>query len=270
MDQRYNVYFAGQILEGHDPDAVRASLAKLFKADGPTLDRLFSGNTRLIKKDCDKATALKYKQAMERAGARPVIKASSEDGGGTAPSPPPAPAPEQEQSAAEKIAALAAAAGAGDDPSPSASEPEPESSDTLHLCPDGTEVLRPDERAAPVEAAIDTGSLEVEEAGPPLADPTVETASAPDTSHLSMGSVGEDIPNLPSNTTKLDPDTSSLDLSPEGTDFSDCRPEEVATPDLDLSAIDLAPAGSDVLREDERGAKPAPAAPSTDHISLSE
>ena len=266
MDQRYNVYFAGQILDGHDPDAVRASLAKLFKADGQNLDKLFSGSNRLIKKDCDKATALKYKQAMERAGARPVIKASAERVGSAAP----APAPEQAQTAAEKIAALAAAADTGGDSRPSGSAAAPKSRDTLDLCPDGTEVLRPEERAAPVEAAIDTAGLEVEEAGLPLADATLETAPAPDTSHLSMGTVGEDIPNLPSDVTLLEPDTSSLALSPEGTDFSDCKPEEAAVPELDLSAIDLAPAGSEVLREDERGGKPVTPTPNTDHIGLSE
>jgi len=266
MDQRYNVYFAGQVLEGHDPDDVRTRLAKLFKADDTTLDKLFSGSARIIKKDCDKSTALKYKQAMERAGAQPLIKVSAEGGDSTTPSPP----IEQTQSAAEKIAALAAAADHGGDSSPSRSEPEPPSGETLDLCPDGTEVLRPDERAAPVEAVIDTAGLKVEDAGVPLADTVRETETAPDTSHLTMGEVGEDIPNLPSEVSELEPDTSSLALSPEGSDFSDCTPAQAAVPDVDLSAIALAPAGSDVLREDERGGKTHPPAPKTDHIGLAE
>ena len=69
MNKRFDVYFAGQILDGKDPDNVRANLAKLFKADDSTLDLLFSGKAYLVKRECDRDTALKYKKAMERAGA---------------------------------------------------------------------------------------------------------------------------------------------------------------------------------------------------------
>ena len=75
MEARYNIYFAGQLIEGQDLAGVRTRIGKLFKADAATLDKLFSGKTQLLKRDCDKATALKYKQAMEQAGALPVIKA---------------------------------------------------------------------------------------------------------------------------------------------------------------------------------------------------
>ena len=71
MDARYSIYFAGELLDGHDRATVRAGLAKLFNADEATLDKLFSGKAQMIKRGCDKATALKYKQAMERAGAQP-------------------------------------------------------------------------------------------------------------------------------------------------------------------------------------------------------
>ena len=72
MDPQYDIYFAWEMLDGHEPAAVRAGLGKLFKADDATLDKLFSGKRLLIKRGCDKATALKYKQAMEKAGARPA------------------------------------------------------------------------------------------------------------------------------------------------------------------------------------------------------
>ena len=58
MEARYNVYFAGQLRAGHDLASVRDQLARLFKADTATLDKLFSGKTQLVKRDCDKATAL--------------------------------------------------------------------------------------------------------------------------------------------------------------------------------------------------------------------
>lgn len=70
MEARYNIYFAGQLLAGHALAGVRENIARLFNADDATLDKLFSGKAQLVKRDCDKATALKYKQAMEQAGAR--------------------------------------------------------------------------------------------------------------------------------------------------------------------------------------------------------
>ena len=104
MDARYNVYFAGQLLAGHALVRVRDNIARLFNADDATLDKLFSGKPQLIKRDCDKATALKYKQAMEQAGALPVIKAIASQAPtatvDTAARP---------MTAAERIAALAAA-----------------------------------------------------------------------------------------------------------------------------------------------------------------
>ncbi len=269
MSERYNIYFAGEILQGHDPDRVRAGLAKLFKADEKTLDLLFSGDARLIKRDCDKATALKYKQAMERAGAKPRIKAGA---GGEAGAAPPGTA-EKAPDSAGKIAALAAADDVGKygaAPAPTAPPLASGDDDSLALCPDGTEVLRPHERPAPVVAQIDTTGLEVAEAGLRLSEEKASPGVAPDTSHLAMGEVGETIPNLPRESATLDPDTSALDLSPAGTDFSDCATPEATAPELDLSGIAMAPPGAEVLTEAERKRPSHPPPPETGHISLSE
>jgi hypothetical protein len=84
-----------------------------------------------------------------------------------------------------------------------------------------------------------------------------------------MGGVGEMIPNLPSDQIPLSPNTDAIDLSPAGTDFTDCAPPEAEAPPLDLSGMDLAPAGTDVLEEKYRK-KAQPEAPATDHISLEE
>ena len=73
MEVRYNIYYAGTVLEGHDIASVRQQLGRLFKADDVTLDKLFSGQPQMIKRDCDKATALKYQEAMKKAGAKPLI-----------------------------------------------------------------------------------------------------------------------------------------------------------------------------------------------------
>ena len=74
MDTRYNVYFAGEVLAGQDLAKVRQGIGQLFKANEAMVNKLFNGRMHMVKRDCDKPTALKYKRAMEKVGARPVIK----------------------------------------------------------------------------------------------------------------------------------------------------------------------------------------------------
>ena len=275
METRYNIYFAGQLLEGQDLATVRDKLAKLFNADQPTLDKLFSGKAQLLKRDCDKATALKYQQAIERAGGQPIVKANQE----SAATPPPTPIPEKTMTAAQRIAALAAAPDESSYRNESTSSVNPQhaaAADTaqhdadqegLNLAPTGADVLRDDERTAPVISAVDTSGLEIDAAAMRLSEEPPPPPAAPDTSHLDMGSVGEMIPNLPSAQVPVTPDIDAIKLSPEGTDFADCAPPEPETPLLDLSALDIAPPGTDVLEEQYRN-KEQSAAPPTDHLSL--
>lgn len=90
--ERFDIYFAGQLLPDHDPAAVKAWLGKQFKLQGEALDRLFSGQSVRIKQDVDLDTAGRYRAAFRQAGAlldiRPV--------GAAAPQPAPAGADSQE------------------------------------------------------------------------------------------------------------------------------------------------------------------------------
>ncbi len=291
MEQRFNIYYAAQVVEGCDPAEVRANLGKLFKANEQTLDKLFSGKAQLLKRDCDEATAQKYQQAMQRAGAvalvRAVQEAAAAPSSTTAPTAAPA-AAEKPMTAAERIAALAAAEGdsrfradAAPDASPTqnkaagndaaadaspASEPPPQDG-SLGLEPAGTAVLKEEERTPPVQREVDTGDLAVDASAQRLSDEPPPPPPAPDTSHLDMGAPGETIPNLPGDTADIQPDISTLDLSPEGTDFTDCAADEPIAPDIDLSALDLAPSGAELLEQSERRRQEA-APPSTDHLSV--
>lgn len=267
MEQQYNVYFAGHLQEGHDIASVRANIGRLFKADEATLDKLFSGTPQLLKKACDKNTAVKYKQAMEKAGAKPIIKAV-ENAAVAAPEPKIQPGAKQQLSAAEKIAALASAPDLDAyREAPAAAEQQSAEDELASIAPAGADVLRPEERSEPVSRDIDTGDMGLGAAGENLAEPAPAPPPAPATGHLDMGEVGDTIPTLPDERPLLDPDISALDLSPQGTDFSDCASPEAAAPELDLSALDLAAAGSDVLEESYRH-KDTAKAPATDHLEL--
>jgi len=270
MEERYNVYFAGQVLDGYDRSSVRDKLAKVFNADQATLDKLFSGKTQLIKRDCDQATALQYREAMERAGAVPIVKLIDTAAATTKT------APARTMTAAEKIAALAAApdtslyssgaSGASSQALTQAAAPEPGG---IALAPAGTEVLREEERPAPVIREVDTSGLAMDTAAKRLSEAAPPPPAAPDTRHLSMADAGDIIPNLPRFTVPLSPVIDGLALSAPGTDFSDCAAPEPPALQLDLSALAILPPGTALLEEQYRNRQHG-AAPSTDHISLTE
>ncbi|MCB1707765.1 MAG: hypothetical protein KDI10_03385 [Halioglobus sp.] len=270
MEARYNIYFAGQLLAGHALAGVRENIARLFNADDATLDKLFSGKAQLVKRDCDKATALKYKQAMEQAGARPVIKASAAT---APPADTPAAAP-RPMTAAERIAALAAGPDLAYQRKPDAAAAAPavapatdRAGGGIQLAPAGTAVLTPGERQPPASSTVQAPALEVHARGQRLSDAPPAPPPPPDTSHLSAGPAGERLPTLPSARAPLSPDTSAIALAPDGTDFSDCAAPEPAPPVLDLSGIALAGPGADVLEKQYRNRHDQPP-PATDHLAL--
>ena len=236
MNSLYDVCFAGQLLPGQELQAVRQKIQKLFNASPETLDKLFSGKTQMVKRGCDEQTARKYQQAMERAGALAIIRAPD------------------------------AASTQANSPASPGAESQTENSG-LNLAPAGSEVLRPEERAVVATNEIDVSDIELTAAGSDLGEPVEATATAPDTSHLSMGEVGEDIPKLLDSSTPLKPNIDDISLSPEGTDYSDCAPPEAETPALDLSNIEIAAVGSDVLEEQYKKTGDDKA-PDTDHITL--
>jgi hypothetical protein len=268
MDPKYDVCFAGELQEGQNLADVRSGLGKLFKADEATLDKLFSGKVQLLKRGCDRATALKYQKAMERAGAKPNIRADP-DCKATAIRR--ETKPDTAMTAAERIASLAAAPDAGqNDSSRAVDERESDTAEgDINLAPPGSDVLRPEERVEEEEPNIDTSAIEIMATGVNLSDLSGEPPAAPDTSHLSMGEVGEDIPTLASSAVPISPDIAGISLSPEHSDFSDCAPEPAEAPEHDLSGLILAASGADMLEEAHRPKQDSPV-PSTEHLALDE
>lgn len=76
IDQRYDIYFSGQLLPDRDPDQVRQAVGQLFSAEDKMLERLFSGQPVRIKRAVDQDTAATYRLRFRDAGAlidiRPV------------------------------------------------------------------------------------------------------------------------------------------------------------------------------------------------------
>ena len=256
MEKRYNVYFSGQVMNGHEYASVRSKLAKVFSANEQTLDKLFSGKPQIIKKSCDRATAQKYLQALTQVGAQALIKQI------------PPPEPTAPLTRAERIAAVAAGGGESTVTTvdPAYIEPAPEATG-LNLAATGADLLRPEERLEDASASINISGIQLSDADQPLAEVRLEAPPPPATDHLSTAEPGELIPTLARQQDIIEPDISEIDLSPQGTDLSDCNPAPATTPEITLDHMELAAAGSDLLSEQER-VKPAPPPPNTDHLSV--
>lgn len=213
-DPRYDIYFRGEILAGADASMVKAAIAKIFKANDAKLDLLFSGKVNTIKKSVDKATAAKYQQAFKQAGAKAVIT----------------------------LAKDASSAEASQSP---ASQPKPDTKTpsaiegSWDILPTGSDLLKPDERRNIPDADVDTSAIKILSPFAEIEVAEKDVPEAPDTTHISVANVGED----------MNPD----------------RAAPVAELDLDLSAFSIAEAGAILVDKKE---KEIPSAPDTNHIKL--
>ena len=206
--ERYDIFFAGQCLQGHDPQAVRAALGRLFKADDPTLDRLFCGQRQRIKGGCDAATANRYRQALTAAGAKVSIAPAS-----------------------ARVAPAAAAASAAASSAPTSSPPAAPDSGGLTLA-DAGERLGP---AAAEVAALTPPDFDLAEVGADLGPPPSPPPPAPDTSALSLAREGGDLSDCapePAPAPALD--LSHMELAETGSDLlseAERQRPQVAAPD---------------------------------------
>jgi uncharacterized protein YbjQ (UPF0145 family) len=69
MATQYNIIFEGKLLPGKDVDSVKKALMASLKADTKAIDRLFSGNRVVIRKNVNEATGEKFRKTFESAGA---------------------------------------------------------------------------------------------------------------------------------------------------------------------------------------------------------
>lgn len=256
----YAIVFDGTLKPGFETNQVKANFAKVFKSDVARVEALFSGKPVVIKKGLDKASAAKYQQVLQKAGAeiKVMVQKTAAPAHTTSPNTP------QEQTPGKSTPATQ---------NTSAKMPE--------VLPAGEELLRPEERKKIVAPAIDTSHLQVQRNvatfGP--ADEEEPTAQ-----------IDENADTTP----RADVDAPDFDLAPTGSDLGEQR-NETQLPTLDLSDYSIAEVGADVLAEKptaplppaidlselsvaeqdgelypERPKTEAPPAPDTTHLSLSE
>ncbi|MHA7880987.1 MAG: hypothetical protein ACX931_14435 [Saccharospirillum sp.] len=180
---RFDLYFRGELYEGHFADFVKVDMARLFKVDLDRIEPYFSGEPQTIKLDVDRATAAKYQRALKEIGARLVVVpqgkrlAPSPAQHSTRVSPPPT-----ETGAAKPWSVLPAGSDIGEH-----REVPPVAVDTsgLSLAEAGVDLVDNPVRPEPVQ--VDISGLTLDEPGADLTDGKApDPPPAPDTSHLTL------------------------------------------------------------------------------------
>ncbi|MGD2170532.1 MAG: hypothetical protein PVI79_11425 [Gammaproteobacteria bacterium] len=186
-EQLFEVAFSGQVSDGANPEEVKAKVGKMFNADEGKLAQLFSGRRVVIKKNIDKATAAKYKTALNRAGAECEVNPM----GGAAAAAPAAPAKKPAAPPAGKPAAAAAApADYGDVAPPPQTDPLGITGDQIEdmsatLAPVGSELQ--DSYEVPEEPRFDLSEFDVAPVGADIGSGKKEPdPPPPDTSGLAL------------------------------------------------------------------------------------
>ena len=66
---RFNLTFSGEILPGHEPEQVKLLFGKMFAIDDPVrLERFFSGETIILRRNLERKTAAEYFQKLRQLG----------------------------------------------------------------------------------------------------------------------------------------------------------------------------------------------------------
>ena len=254
---RYDIYFTGKLVEGCAPEQAQQQFAQLFKMTPEKASKLFTGQPQLIKRGVEKTEALKYKQALHKAGMLTAFKAHQPPAAQAtvSPSAQPAPTPDTQSTPASP---------------PQAAQQAPASTNanqTLTLAPAGSSVLNDDERETSPDRDIDTSAIKLVSpfmepepaASPPAPD-------APDTSHLNLAATGADIlEGYHEEVIELDLDLSSMDLAPAGELLEQLKDDRPSV-NPDISQISLAEQGADLL--EGQAEKIIPPAPDTSHLSI--
>lgn len=202
----YNIVFRGELVGGADPAVVKENLAKVFKMDAGRVEKLFSGKAVVLKKNADKATAMKFRAVMKKAGAqcemRPLEDAAQDTAAGgeqsqrasfAAREPQTAPLSGESEKAADASAASASSAS-----SEGAAEPAPTAAGEPPV--DQPAATPPDSELVGTIRMGGTGfsgEFEVAPTGTELGEDSDRgEAAAPDISHLSLAPPGADLEEL--------------------------------------------------------------------------
>lgn len=224
-EARFRIAYKGEIVEGYELSAVKASMAQLFKATADKIEPLFCGKKVIIKRDLDLASAGKYQQAMQDIGAVALLEPMLE-------AVPDTPAPGTDSG--EQAAGGFTLAPPGETIVEHTPVPEPDiETGAYTVAAPGEQII---EHEPVAEPAIDVSAMTLDQPGVQLTN--AEPAAEPeiDISELGIGDPGEllaehDTPPV------VDIDTSSISMSEPGETIVEARPVE--PPEIDTSRLSI-------------------------------
>jgi len=203
MSNTFEVVFSGEVLDGFDPAETRAKIGKLFNADEAKIARLFSGNSIVIKKDLDEATANKYVGAFKNAGANAIARDAAAPAEAVVQEIQAAPPPAEEAPAAPttKPASIPAAPAATGS---SMFEHSGEASAHLTAAP---------KTQVELDSNPDLSAFSLREADGNLVDPSDDVPEANiDVGDISLASAGTDLGEAKEEPEEYNPDLSGITL----------------------------------------------------------
>ncbi|MGE0624486.1 MAG: hypothetical protein AB7I04_19230 [Pseudomonadales bacterium] len=68
MDEKFRLVFRGELLDGQHRAVVKRRLAERLKLDDAQIEKLFSGDSVVVKRDADRETAARYQSVFKQAG----------------------------------------------------------------------------------------------------------------------------------------------------------------------------------------------------------
>jgi hypothetical protein len=253
--EQFDIIFRGDLVFGQPLAEVKLRLQQLFNLDAAKVDRLFTGRPIALKRGLDRASAVKYQQALLRAGAQVELQAAAN----TAPTPAavaaPTPGPHLESTSATSAQRPVhqAPSALGISMPGIGVAPEPEliaqvaQESSLSLRPQAGNILDVSEQPAPVVARVIVPTIELADLGADLINDH-EKMELPITpvaiQHWGLTQVGEDLlqaSERPLAAPQVMVDL-GLDLAPVGADLGQIKSSiQAAIPDTSrLSLADQA------------------------------
>jgi len=199
----FDVVFQGELIEGWTLAEVKAGVARLFSTDSDRIAQLFSGKSFVIKNGVDQPTAVKYQQAMAKAGA--ICRIISRAGEAVA------------DHSGRPVGTL----------------------DGVSIAPPGTLITT----LPPVRAvAIDTSKLSMAPAGADILGAKVgDSTSLSISGDFSIAPPGAIMDTRPLPESAPVPDTSDISLAPSGSDIGGGKEAAPVPAPPDISGLSIVP-----------------------------
>ncbi len=254
-EQRFDIFFRGEARDGAEISQVKANFVQLFKAPAEKIEPLFSGKSIPLKKNLDRASAIKMQNALKKAGAKVYIKAT----GAPATTAAATQTPPAETTHTEPTPTT---------PTPARPDQTEHATDQeLDMLPPGSDILTEDEREVVEVPDIDISNIKLASVFDSTEIPSEAPPPVPDVSHITTADVGADIlEGFESPPPPPAPDVEYLSMGEVGEDLVEAK-EEVPIPTPDVDFITLAEPGEDI---DPNPKEPPPAAPDVSHITLNQ